>query len=177
MNKTTTNIQESLARALNALPGVFSSVQWGGRAYKLPGPGSRGLKRPVLLAHVWIEKGGESVGVAFKLDRQRAKTVLRQHDWLAPHSFRTLAPSGWITAEIRTKAQCRIMLDLLRESRSLHPMPTAEDATAATRSGKPSRNRKRGPATSDDPIARRIDSVLQRKREEGWRPQADAFDD
>ena len=41
-------ILESLAAALNAMPDVFSTPQWGGRAYKLPGPGSRGTKKPVI---------------------------------------------------------------------------------------------------------------------------------
>ena len=45
-----TMLLAEVAKVLNALPGVFSTPQWGGRAYKLPRGGNSG--KPKLLAHV-----------------------------------------------------------------------------------------------------------------------------
>ena len=174
MNRTIAEIQKSLAKALNAMPGVFSTVQWGGRAYKLPGPGSRGMKKPVLLTHVCLNKAEDAVCLGFRLEKPRARAVTRQHPWIKPNSFGTLKNTGWVETEIRTKADCKVIIALLRESRTLHPIPEPAKATKA----KASRSRGRKPDAVDDADARRIDSVLQRKRAEGWRPaQRDAFDD
>ena len=165
-------IQAALAKALNALPDVFSTVQWGGRAYKLPGPGSRGTRKPVLLAHICIEKDELSISIGFKLEPKRAKAMMRQHKWITPHSFRTLAPSGWIVADVRTMAQCKTVIALLRESRAAHPVAEPALSRNAT-----ARGGKRASVTGDDSEAKRIDAVLRRKREEGWKPREDAFAD
>lgn len=171
------HIQEALASALNALPDVFSTVQWGGRAYKLPGPGSRGKKRPVLLTHVCITRQRDAISLGFRLEKSRARQIIRQHPWIKPHSFGKLKNTGWVEMEVQTMAQCKVVIALLRESRMLHPMPQPPETSGGPRS-KPARSRKRGRVDKDDPVARRIDSVLSRKRDEGWRPaQVDAFDE
>ena len=162
MSTRIAEIQQSIANALNALPGVFSTVQWGGRAYKLPGPnGNR--KKPRLLAHVCLNKPGDAICVDFKLDRERARDVVDQFDWIEPHSFRTLAPSGWISAEVRSMAQCKVIAKLLVECRA--QFPVNDPPATATRRGKPEM----------DTVARRIDQVLRQKRADGWSP-ADADD-
>jgi hypothetical protein len=162
MPKSIAAIQELIAGALNALPGVFSTVQWGGRAYKLPGPnGNR--KKPRLLAHVWLSDDGDHVGLSFKLQKKRAEEVVDQFGWITPHSFRTLAPSGWITAEVRTKAQCRIIAKLLAECRAQFPVDDVQpQKSAATRRGKPD--------GEVDVVTRRIEAVVRQKRAEGWSP-------
>lgn len=172
MNKSTSQIQAALAAALGAMPDVFSAVQWGGRAYKLPGPGSRGKRKPLLLAHVWLEKDESGIGVAFKLPPARAQAMVRTHVWIAPHSFRTLAPSGWVTASIRTKAQCKTLIELLRESRALHPIA---DATS-TESNPTARRGNRDADGQGDATIRRIDAILNQRKEEGWRVRDDEFD-
>jgi hypothetical protein len=78
-----------LAVLLNGLPGVFSTPQWGGRAYKVPRGGSG---KPKLLAHVTPADGDDGVTVSFKLQPPEAATQVERHVWIAPHSFRTLAP-------------------------------------------------------------------------------------
>lgn len=169
-------ILESLANALNALPDVFSTVQWGGRAYKLPGPGSRGRKKPVLLTHISISKNRDAVHMGFRLDVPRAKAVVKQHKFIKPSTFGTLGKSGWLEMALTTKAQCKIVIGLLKESRALHPV---SDAATVKVESKPARNRKHGAAAvgEDDGVAKRLDAVLRRKREEGWTPQDDGFDD
>ena len=173
MNKTISQIQELLAKALNAMPGVFSTVQWGGRAYKLPGPGTRGKKKPVLLTHVCMNKAGDAVCLGFRLEKPRAKAVIRQYDWINVNSFGSLGRNGWVEMAITTKAQCKVTIALLRESRMLHPMPeeTAKQESKARRG-------KRAAGGDDDVedqgVARRIDAVVRRKRDEGWRPDRDA---
>lgn len=158
------DILESIAAALNALPGVFSTVQWGGRAYKLPGAGT--LKKPRLLAHVWLAKDGKSVGVELKLERSRAADVIERHDWIRPHSFKTLAPSGWISARVSSVRQVVVLRKLLAESHAaLRPREVMS----------PSENRKkttRSPHSAEaghDAVAR----VLAEKREAGWLPDSD----
>jgi len=180
MNGKITEIHKTLAAALNALPGVFSTVQWGGRAYKLPGPGSRGRKKPVLLTHVCLAPERDAVCLGFRLEKGRARAVLRQYAWLKPHSFGTLKKCGWIETEVRTKAQCRVVAGLLRESRTLHPMPTAEDLGKSATAPKAQRSRRRHKVAdaATDPAALRIEAVLRRKRDEGWAPvPAAAFED
>jgi hypothetical protein len=155
---------EKIAGELSGLPDVFSTVQWGGRAYKLPGV-SGSTKKPKLLAHVCLDKSGEAVWVDFKLARERAGQAVAEFSWIKPHSFRTLAPAGWISARVSTRSQCRKLVPLLIESRSLHPAikppPTAVSASAGDAS-------KRGADAAE-----RIDRVMRQKRSEGWRPRND----
>jgi hypothetical protein len=73
MNRKITEIQDLIAAALNALPGVFSTVQWGGRAYKV---GPRKPKAFKLLAHVYLTRDEDAVCVDFKLPKQRAASVV-----------------------------------------------------------------------------------------------------
>lgn len=170
MPKKIAEIQESIAKALNALPEVFSTVQWGGRAYKLPGlNGNR--KKPRLLAHVLLSDDGGHVGLSFKLARNRAVKVVDQHDWILPHSFRTLAPSGWITAEVRTRSQVRTVMALLVECHvGMRPGKRLEPSAATKGQARLTEE------SSED--ARRIEAVLRQKRADGWTPAAaDSFDD
>lgn len=172
------DIQASISRTLNALPGVFSTVQWGGRAYKLPGPGGN-MKKPRLLAHVWLTKSGDAVGVDFKLEKSRADAVVEQYIWIERHSFRTLAPSGWVTARISANSQCKVVEQLLRESRSLYPAGDGDrDAGSHAGSQTAARNRKRETGAAISAVDRRIDAVLREKKAQGWKPaQADDFDE
>ncbi len=144
-----------IGAVLNGLPGVFSTVQWGGRAYKVPGPSGRSKAK--LLAFVSTDGTGADVFVSFKLKPPRAREVVDRHDWIEPHSFRTLAPSGWLTARVRTRRQLAILTDLLHESRALY-------APAAETEPKPTRH---------DDAARHIDQVMTNLRVSGWSPPQD----
>ena len=162
MSKRIIEIQESVASGLNGLPGVFSTVQRGGRAYKVGD--SRKFK---LLSHVCLSDAGDAVYVGFKLTKDRAREVVDQHDWITPHSFRTLAGSGWVAAEVRTKSQCKVIAKLLAESRALYPV----HETVKPRKGK------RG-VNDDDGVVQRIGAVLRERKAAGWSPNhADGFDD
>jgi hypothetical protein len=148
-----------------ALPGVFSTAQWGGRAYKLPGPGGD-RRRPKLVAFVSPTKDGRAVGVSFKLPPQRAADVIERHAWIEPHSFRTMAPTGWVSAAVSNRRQLKPLARLLDESRSLYPAQELQDSgggqteTAITRA-------------ATDLIARRIDRVMKEAKAEGWSPPVD----
>ena len=168
MNKRIGAILEDLAVALSGLSGVFSTPQWGGRAYKLPGPNGN-LKKPKLLAHVGITKDQSSIYVAFKLSQQLAVEVVEKYDWIEPHSFRTLAPAGWVTASVTTKRQVAILRKLLAESRLLYPAIEVEAKVNA---------RKRKKATGNDGTSFQIDKVMGALAAEGLRPMDDdGFDD
>jgi len=152
---------ERVAAALNAMPDVFSTLQWGGRAYKLPGPGGS-RRKPKLLAHVVLEKDGKAIFIDFKLPKDRARGVIKSLAWIKPHSFRTLAPSGWVAATIQTKRQCDEAIKLLLESRAVHPlMKATEDRPALDQS-----------RAASNAVARRIESVMRDKRASGWRPRS-----
>ena len=157
MSTRIATLLESLSSTLNALPGVFSTAQWGGRAYKLPGPGGN-RKRPKLVAFIATTRAGDAVTVSFKLERERAADVVERYAWIEPHSFRTLAPSGWVTAVLTTKRQAGTLKKLLAEARTL--LPAAE----------PVEDEPAGPARgrSADPVARRIDRVMRDAAADGW---------
>jgi hypothetical protein len=169
MNRKITEIQDLIADALNALPGVFSTVQWGGRAYKV---GPRKPRKQKLLAHVFLSEKEDAVCVAFKLSMQRAAAVVEDFDWITPHSFRTLGGAGWVSAEVRSSTHVKVIERLLRESRSLHPLESSASESEARR-GKPDANSAPG-----EIVVRRLSEIVAAKKAEGWQPnQADDFDD
>jgi predicted DNA-binding protein (MmcQ/YjbR family) len=142
-----------LSELLNGLPGVFSTPQWGGRAYKVP---RRGSGKPKLLAHVTPVEGEDAVTVSFKLPPPEAADQVERHAWIAPHSFRTLAPSGWLTARVHTKRHLATLRKLLRESHALHGVTTPASES---------------PQAGDERT--RIENVLREATDEGWTPQSD----
>lgn len=171
MKKSIADIQQRISESLNALPGVFSTVQWGGRAYKAGTP-----KKFKLLAHVYLTRDEDALCVDFKLTKQRAAAVVDDHDWITPHSFRTLAGAGWVSAEVRMKSQVKVVEGLLRESRALYPVEEASKTPPGAGAG--ARRRKRGPDAEAEIVVRRLSAIVAAKRAEGWRPaQADDFDD
>ncbi len=155
MAKRINGLLDELAVILNDLPAVFSTPQWGGRAYKV---GREGKAK--VLAHVCLTKGGDAVTVSFKLAPERARDLIERHEWIAPHSFRTLAPAGWLTAQVTTKRQVGTLGRLLAESHGLHPVPAENDASPRPR-----------PAASE--TARHIDRVMGEVSAEGWTPPSD----
>ena len=160
MNKRVQAILHDLSRRLNSLPGVFSTPQWGGRAYKVPGPNGN-PKKPKLVAFVAMNKARDAIGVQFKLTRPRAEQVVDDHDWIRPHSFRTLAPAGWVSAKVTGKRQLTVLAKLLAESRALYPTVPKTQANPKERSA------------GSDAVSRRIDHVMREMQAEGWRPRGD----
>jgi predicted DNA-binding protein (MmcQ/YjbR family) len=155
MASRTQMLLAELAALLNSLPGVFSTPQWGGRAYKVP-RGTSG--KPKLLAHVTPVDREDAVTVSFKLQPPEAADQVERHDWITPHSFRTLAPSGWVTARVSTKRHVATLRKLLRESHGLHGVVTASDP---------------GPKQAGGDDSARIDRVLGEAKDGGWTPQSD----
>ena len=150
------DIQARVSSILNGLGGVFSTPQWGGRAYKLPGPGGSRSK-PKLLAHVTTSREGDAVTASFKLEKARAVEVVERYRWIEPHSFRTLAPAGWVTARVTTRRQVTTLAKLLPESRALYGAAEPKPGRTGTA----------------DPAVGRIDRVMRAARAEGWSPPVD----
>ncbi len=171
---------ELLGEALTQLPGVFSTPQWGGRAYKLPGPNGN-TRKPKLLAFVDITKEGDAVHVSFKLDKERARTLTNKYTWLGPHGFRTLAPSGWVTAQVSTKREINALLKLLTESHNLYsPTPGNGEPRENTEPTPPDCGGRggRGGRGGSSETARHIDRVMSEARTNGWQPpDAEMFAD
>ncbi len=160
MSNRATDLREQLSAILNALPDVFSTPQWGGRAYKVPAKaGSR--SKPKLLAFVSVPDSQDAVQVSFKLAPDRAGAMVQRHQWIAPHPFRTLAPAGWVTALVSTKRRLTRLANLLKESCLLYG--SVECAAAAPARSLPADGR-------SDPIARHIERVMRELSAEGWSP-------
>ena len=155
MAKRSTGLLKDLAAIFDDLPAVFSTPQWGGRAYKVGRVG-----KSKVLAHVCLTKAADAVTVSFKLTPARARNLIERLGWISPHSFRTLAPSGWLTARITTKRQVATLGKLLTESHGLYPVPL-EDVP-------PPRSRSTASET-----ARHIDRVMGEVSGEGWTPRSD----
>ena len=153
MTARTSGLLSDLAAVLNSLPGVFSTPQWGGRVYKV----MVGAKAK-LVAHVSRTESGE-VTVSFKLLPAQAKSL--KHRWIEPHSFRTLRPSGWLTATVRTKRQIETLKPLLEDSRRLHDRAETQPKGGGRTHVKRNAN------------AVRIDQVMGELAEDGWSPQSD----
>jgi hypothetical protein len=163
---------------LNALDGVFSTAQWGGRAFKVPRTaGDRRNAR--LLAFVKADHDAGTVGVMFKLEKSRAEDLIERFDWIERHSFRTLGGSGWLTANVRTKRHFTALGALLDESRTLYPA-TAASPTVRRSSGRDSEREgdshgEAGGSTSSSvtsEAARRIERVMREARADGWSPDS-----
>ncbi len=152
------DIQARVSSILNGLGGVFSTPQWGGRAYKLPGPGGSRSK-PKLLAFVGTSPEGDAMTVMFKLEKARAAEAVERYRWIEPHSFRTLAPAGWVTARVTTRRQVTTLAKLLPESRALYGAAEPEP--------------KPGWSRTAEVVVGRIDRVMRAARAEGWSPPAD----
>jgi hypothetical protein len=148
------------------MDGVFSTPQWGGRAYKVARPdaaGTRGRSDPKgkIVAFMALDEAGKAVQVSFKIPPADAQDACERFDWIQPHSFRTLAPSGWVTATVGFKRQVGTLSRLLAKSYALHGYRAAEPSDTATAR----------PATDAD--AGHIDRVMDKVRDDGWSPQSD----
>ena len=158
MANRTEALLDQLAAVLNGLANVTSTPQWGGRAYKVA---STAAGKTKMLAFVATNKEGDAVHVSFKLNPPEAESLVERHDWIEPHSFRTLAPSGWLTATISTKRQVGPLKKLLTESHTLYAKVVQPPPTE-------------GPTTeAGDGEVRHIDRIMDEVRDGGWAPQSD----
>ena len=163
MSSRIQELMGAVSDTLRAMPATFSTVQWGGRAWKRPVGRAKGK----LVAFVALTDDDRAVHVSFKLDPTRAADEVDRRDWIEPHSFRTLSPSGWVTATLRTKRQLVALKKLIAESYALHgppPEPPAEpDRPSAGSMG----------AGGAGGAGRHIDQVMGAVRAEGWQPADD----
>ncbi len=160
MAKRIPELMGEVGTILNAFPGVFSTVQWGGRAYKLPGVNGS-LKKPKLLTFVSLTKDEKAVSVVFKLPRERSADVIERYAWVEPMNFGTWGKSGWITARVSQKRQLGPLAKLLTECRANFPQTVI----------KPERGKRRaGESSGSNPIVRRLDRVMAEAKADGWEP-------
>ena len=162
MNERTGKLLEGLNGRLEELPGVFSTAQWGGRAYKVGNP-----KKPKLVAHVVVDRDERAITVAFKLPKERAEDAADRHEWIEPSSFGSLGRSGWVSAKLTRKRDLTVLAKLLAESRAQYPATKTEPAIET-----------QPPAgAASGAIARRIDRVMGEALPDGWAPDSGGFDD
>ncbi len=157
-------ILDTLAGVLNAMPGVFSTPQWGGRAYKVAKPDAprvKGEPKGKILAFLAPDRTGKATLVSFKLPPADAERACEQYDWVEPHSFRTLAPSGWVTATVTTKRQVGTLARFLKQSHAMQGVSGSKPAGAS------------GTSRMADADAGHIDRVMGKVRDDGWEPQSD----
>ncbi len=157
-------ILDTLAAVLNGMDCVFSTPQWGGRAYKVARPGgAQGGPRAKgkIVAFMELDGAGKAVQVSFKIPPAEAQDACERYDWIEPHSFATLAPSGWVTATVATKRQAGTLTRFLKKSHAMHGVRAATEPGPA------------GLSRAADPDAGHIDRVMDKARDEGWSPQSD----
>jgi len=136
-------ILAAIDRAITPLPGVFSTPQWGGRAYKVPGPGNS-RKRPKLLAFLEQPRDRKTVIVSFKLPKPLAAAAIRRHAWIKRNSFGALGRSGWVEAHITAARHVSALAPLIRESRALLPTFTNDAEQSDTREARSTNDSKNG---------------------------------
>ena len=103
-------------RALTAMEQVTTNQQWGGRIYKLGEhreAADRRRRSGKLLAFCYVDDDRTVLFVDFKLAPQH-RGELNECDFLFPHDFKTLARSGWVTAQLSNQRDARRCLKLLR---------------------------------------------------------------
>ena len=155
-----TELLGEIGSILNDLPDVFSTAQWGGRAYKLPNPnGNR--KKPKLLAFVTKTPEEDAVRVVFKMPKDRSVASIERYGWVEPFEFGNWKKSGWVAAQINGKRQLKPLGRLLGECRAMFPAQDARESSPG-----------RSPASSN-PIVNRLDRVLGQARADGWTPAED----
>lgn len=172
-------ILERVDAALSVLPGVYSTAQWGGRAYKLPGPGGS-LKRPKLVAFVVVLKDNAGVEVSFKLNKARAAVVVKGSDFIRPNSFGSLGRAGWLEARLTRVRQVATLRPLLVECRAMfggqdqavdHAASTPPNTIEGGRESARAPGRSKTTVSPASPVAARIARVVEAARHElGWSP-------
>ena len=113
------------------------------------------------MAFVALNDARDAIGVQFKLTKDRAGQAIDDYDWIKPHSFRTLAPAGWVSARVTGKRQLNVLAKLLAESRALYPAVVESKVDMVNRSD------------GSDGVSKRIDDVMREMRAEGWQPPND----
>ncbi len=157
-------ILDTLAAVLAGMDGVFSTPQWGGRAYKVGRPDGahrKGKGKGKIVAFMALDGAGKAVQVSFKIPPTDAQTACERYDWIEPHSFRTLAPSGWLTATVATKRRVGTLTSFLKQSHAMHGVRVATPSEPA------------GWSRAADDDASRIDRVMGQVRDDGWSPRSD----
>ena len=136
---------------------VFVSEQWGGWAYKIPGPNGNRAK-PKLVAFVHEIERGRALCVEFKLQISRADQSITEHDWIDRHPWQNLGPAGWVQAQLTRKPQVPMLSKLITESRALLPKVRVPETQEVV--------------TDGSRTARHIDHVMRAARDSGWCPTA-----
>ena len=157
-------ILDALAAVLNGMDGVFSTPQWGGRAYKVAsrtGPSGKPQAKGKIVAFMALDGAGKAVQISFKIPPTDARSACERYDWIQPHSFRTLAPSGWLTATVATKRQVGTLTSFLKQSHAMHGVRVATPSEPA------------GWSRAADDDASRIDRVMDQVRDDGWSPRSE----
>jgi hypothetical protein len=162
MPRSSEHLLGELHDLIMALPDVFSAVQWGGRAYKLPRPDGS-TKKPRLLAFVTLKEQEGSIHVGFKLPLDKAAEAVDRYAWLEPSTFGSHGKSGWVDANITQKRQLKPLGKLIAACRETFVVaPPAERSQGDTPAA--------SVTTSD---AGRIDRLLDSIRADGWSPPED----
>ncbi len=111
------------------------------------GPLGKSRAKGKIVAFMAFDEAGTAVQVSFKIPPTDARSACERYDWIEPHSFRTLAPSGWVTATVATRRQVGTLTRFLKQS---HADTRRQDRHAAGRRPQPSGEPRCGPHRSRD---------------------------
>ena len=161
----TSKLLNELNEYLLAFKQVFSSIQWGGKAYKLPD--IKGNKsKPKLFVFTQIDEKNNALIADFKLPLEVAANAVEKHAHLTPSPFSNWAKTGWVSARFTTTRQLTSTKPLFKISYDNLPKPSISPSSKPTpQSASPS---------STSPVAQKIDTIMQSFT---LPSQDDAFDD
>ena len=157
---------------------VFSTVQWGGKLYKIPDP-KRGRKKPKMFVFIKIpndhnnSQAGKHLAAFFKLPDKPAQDAVKKYDWLTFSTFGDWGKKGWLDAQINNKRSLGVLKRLLTITYQQLPLP--EQHASTQQSAKAQKTTKK----QDDSVAHSSQAAAKIRRiMEGvtLRDDDDAFD-
>ncbi|QDU35417.1 hypothetical protein KS4_34980 [Poriferisphaera corsica] len=158
-SSTNGQLLEKMETFLFSLPHVFATIQWGGKAYKLPDTkGNKSKPKLFIFSTLGSDDDGSYLHAEFKLPLQQANDAVEKYDWLNFSTFGNWAKNGWCSAKIRKTAHLKPLLALFKITYENLPKPaeTSEPKTAK----RPSNSKNKQQQTTSSPIARKIDRVM-----------------
>ncbi|QQE10164.1 hypothetical protein JD969_11660 [Planctomycetota bacterium] len=161
MPTNTGQLLEHMESYLFSLEHVFATIQWGGKAYKLPD--AKGKKsKPKLFIFSTLDKDdqGEYLHAEFKLPLEQANNAVEKYDWLGFSTFGTWAKNGWCSARVRNKRQLNALHKLFAITYESLPKPISEQKTSPSKVSR-SKSKKATNTDISSPIARKIDRVME----------------
>ncbi|WP_432798265.1 hypothetical protein [Poriferisphaera sp. WC338] len=128
---------------------VFSTVQWGGKLYKVPDK-KLGRKKPKMFVFVNIvtveEKGKqvEKLTTFFKMPQVEGDAAVKKYGWIRYSTFGQSGQKGWLDAMIENRRSLGVLKKLVIHTYDALPKPETDSAASSASSDKTGTKKKTG---------------------------------